>query len=189
MSKSKNCSDAELLRRSAHDRQAFARFYRRHERLMVGFFMSRTGNPELAADLTAETFASVLEVSERFDSSRGGGTSAVPWMLSIARHTLSASVRRGVVADRARRRLECEPVVLDDAALSRVEEMASVDRRLTGLLDELPTDLREALVARVLEERDYGEIAAELDCSELVVRKRVSRGLLRLRAALSSSNP
>lgn len=189
MNKLKNCSDAELLERSAHDRQAFARFYRRHERLIVGFFMSRTRNPELAADLTAETFASVLEIAERFDPSRAAGTCAAPWLVSIARHTLTASARRGVVADRARRRLECEPIVLDDAALARVEEMASVDRRLTGLLDELPSALREAVIARVLDEREYGEIAAELECSELVVRKRVSRGLLRMRAALSSSNP
>jgi DNA-directed RNA polymerase specialized sigma24 family protein len=33
----------------------------------------------------------------------------------------------------------------------------------------------------VLEERDYGEIAAALETSELVIRKRVSRGLTTLR--------
>lgn len=185
----KDRTDAELLERSAHDRQAFAKLYGRHERLVVGFFMSRTRNPELAADLTAETFAALLESSERFDPTRIGGASVVPWMLSIARHTLLTSIHRGIVADEARRKLECEPVVLDDAALERVEEMASVDRRLSGLLDDLPADLRDAVIARVLDERDYGEIAAELDCSEQVVRKRVSRGLLRLRAALPSSNP
>jgi RNA polymerase sigma-70 factor (ECF subfamily) len=95
-------------------------------------------------------------------------------------------MRRGVVADEARRRLECEPVVLDDAALARVGEMGA-EGPLLELLDELPTDLREAVKARVLEEHEYPQIAAELECSELVVRKRVSRGLSRLRAALVSS--
>jgi DNA-directed RNA polymerase specialized sigma24 family protein len=33
----------------------------------------------------------------------------------------------------------------------------------------------------VLEEREYGEIAAELECSEAVVRQRVSRALRKLR--------
>ena len=35
--------------------------------------------------------------------------------------------------------------------------------------------------ARVIDELDYDEIATALSCSELVVRKRVSRGLAQLR--------
>ena len=69
--------------------------------------MARCRDAELTADLAAETFASVLEGAESFDPERAGGTSAVPWLLTIARNTLLASVRRGVVADDARRRLGC----------------------------------------------------------------------------------
>jgi DNA-directed RNA polymerase specialized sigma24 family protein len=36
----------------------------------------------------------------------------------------------------------------------------------------------------VLDERPYHEIAGELRCSELVIRKRVSRGLARVREQL-----
>jgi RNA polymerase sigma-70 factor (ECF subfamily) len=36
----------------------------------------------------------------------------------------------------------------------------------------------------ILDERSYPEIAAELRCSENVIRKRVSRGLARLRPLL-----
>ena len=36
--------------------------------------------------------------------------------------------------------------------------------------------------ARIVEERSYAEVARELKTSELVVRKRVSRGLSALRA-------
>jgi RNA polymerase sigma-70 factor (ECF subfamily) len=49
------------------------------------------------------------------------------------------------------------------------------------LLASLSADERDAVRARVVAERSYAEIAAELRCSELVVRKRVSRGLGRLR--------
>jgi DNA-directed RNA polymerase specialized sigma24 family protein len=48
----------------------------------------------------------------------------------------------------------------------------------------LPADERRAVELRVIDERDYGEIATELRCSELVVRKRVSRGLAHLREQL-----
>ena len=49
------------------------------------------------------------------------------------------------------------------------------------MLERLDADQREAIRARVLEERDYEDIARELRTSELVVRKRVSRGLAKLR--------
>lgn len=186
MEQLENRSDAELLERTSEDPRAFECFYLRHESLVLGFLMSRTRSAELAADLAAETFAGLLEAAGRFDPTRLGGTSAVPWVLSVARYTLFASIRRGIVADEARRRLECEPVVLDDAALVRVEEMGSTDAHLLDLLHDLPADVRDAVTARILDEREYSQIAADLGCSELVVRKRVSRGLSRLRAALTS---
>ncbi len=42
-------------------------------------------------------------------------------------------------------------------------------------------------MARIVEERDYGDIAAQLRCSEIVVRKRVSRALGTLRSAIPPS--
>jgi len=42
------------------------------------------------------------------------------------------------------------------------------------------------LLARIVDERDYPEIAESLECSELVVRKRVSRALEALRASLTT---
>jgi RNA polymerase sigma-70 factor (ECF subfamily) len=51
-------------------------------------------------------------------------------------------------------------------------------------VDELPDDQQAAVKARVIDERDYPEIAKDLRCSEAVVRKRVSRGLGTIRARL-----
>ena len=55
---------------------------------------------------------------------------------------------------------------------------------VTELVEALPVGERHAVKAHVLDERSYSEIAASLDCSEMVVRKRVSRGLARLRHTL-----
>ena len=168
----------------AAERPSFAEAAERHLDDVYRYLIYVTGNASLAEDLAAETFANVLEAADRFDPEHAGGTSAIPWLISIARNTLLASVRRGVVAEGARRRLGCEPLALDDEALSRVEEMASMGVPVARLLSDLPEDLREAVVARVLEEREYDEIAAQLGCSQQVVRKRVSRGLTRLRSVL-----
>ena len=55
-------------------------------------------------------------------------------------------------------------------------------------LGELPEATRSALIARLLEEQDYGQIAARLQCSEQVVRQRVHRGLKKLRAGLKEES-
>lgn len=70
--------------------------------------------------------------------------------------------------------------------LTRVLEFADDQGSSRRLLAELPPDERAAVRARVIDERPYGEIARSLGCSEMVVRKRVSRGLARLRAGLAT---
>ena len=98
-------------------------------------------------------------------------------------------MRRGRIEDAARRRLQVEPALLTDDDLAAVEERAAAGAEpLRAALDALPDAMREALLARVVEERPYPEIAAELECSEHVVRQRVHRGLARLRAGLEDGD-
>jgi RNA polymerase sigma-70 factor (ECF subfamily) len=98
------------------------------------------------------------------------------------------SLRRGRIEAKARKRLGFEPVALEDADLERVVAVADDGAGpLRGLVNELPDDERRAVLSRVVHERSYRDIAGELSCSEMVVRKRVSRGLLRLRERLGGS--
>ena len=177
--------DEELLLASVEDADAFAAFYRRYVDAVLAYFVVRTRRPDVAADLTAETFAAALRGVTRYRRRR---EPAVAWLFAIARNKLADAARRGAVADRARRRLGMEPVPLTDANLERVETLADLAAggaaALTAALEALPAAQREAIVAHVLDERDYPEIACELRCSEAVVRKRVSRGLATLRARL-----
>ena len=100
---------------------------------------------------------------------------------------LGHSVRRGQVDARARRRLGASPLTVEDDDLARVLELSDDQASSVGnLLAGLPVDERIAVRARVIEERDYGEIARSLGCSEMVVRKRVSRGLASLRTRMAS---
>jgi RNA polymerase sigma-70 factor, ECF subfamily len=183
MATASQATDGELLAAVvAGDGQAFAFFYRRHLPAVVALLLRETGDREATADLTAEVFAAVFLVARRFRA-RGEG-SARPWVLGIARNKLRESRRRGRIEDRARRRLAFEPEMLDDDDLARVDELAARDQPLLELVEQLPAPQRDAVVSRVLGERDYGEIARQLNCSELVARQRVSRGLARLRDQL-----
>src|SRR5262245_53031859 len=95
-------TDEELLRRTPRDPEAFAALYRRHAHAVAAWLLRRTRSPELAADLTAETFAAALRQARRFDPARG---SAVAWLFGIARRELVDAFERGRVENRARRRL------------------------------------------------------------------------------------
>ncbi|HET6865314.1 MAG TPA: RNA polymerase sigma factor [Solirubrobacteraceae bacterium] len=170
-------SDDDLLAAADRDGAAYTAFYLRYERAMLAFFLRGTHDAELAADLTAEVFAAVLLACRRY---RPGAAPASAWLFAIAQNKLADSRRRGRVEDAARRRLGMAPLELDDEDLRRVEACAGAD----ALLETLLADERAAVRARVLDEQSYEEIAGRLECSQAVVRKRVSRGLARLRSQL-----
>ncbi len=178
-------SDEQLLR--SCDPEEFGLFYRRHERVMLGFFVRATGRGELAVDLTAETFARAFESRANFDPRRGA---ARAWLFGVARHVLAESLARGRVEAAARERLGMAPITLDDRLVATVEEAVQEfdDALVEEWLRELTPDQRNAVRERVLEERSYREIAGELECSEAVVRQRVSRGLALLRRDLEEGS-
>jgi RNA polymerase sigma-70 factor (ECF subfamily) len=177
-------SDRLLERFAAGDAEAFVAFYRVHLPAILGWFLRRTRDRELTADLTAETFCAALIAAPRFDPAKG---SALAWLYGIAGHKLVDSRRQGVVEARARRRLQLVPLQLDDDDLLHVEELASLtpsQPELDEALRALPEAQREAILARVVQQRPYDEIAEQMQCSNMVVRQRVARGLRALRGRL-----
>lgn len=170
-------SDAELL--ASGTPGDFGVFYDRHLGVVRSYVTSRVWQPEVTFDLVSETFARALEKRALFDPGRGP---AVGWLLGIARNLIVDSVRRGQVETASRVRLGMSAVELDDAQLGLIAERGRGDVR--AALGSLPSDQREAVLRRVVLDESYSAIAGQLRCSELVVRKRVSRGLASLRASL-----
>jgi RNA polymerase sigma-70 factor (ECF subfamily) len=173
--------DETLLEMSRAEPGAFGVFYRRHEDRMLSYFLARAGDPEVAADLTAETFAAALSSTHRYRRRKGP---AAAWLFGIARNTLLMSRRRGRVEARARRRLGMDPLVLTD---EMVERIAELEHTALDLVGELPAEQQDAVRARIIDEREYAEIAKDMRCSEQVVRKRVSRGLATLKTHLEET--
>src|SRR3954468_7784090 len=138
-----NRSDEELLRALTREPGAFSAFYRRHVRAVLGFLARRCGDPEQAADLTAEVFAAVLLQAPRL---RPGRADARGWLFAIARHKQLDAARRGTVEARARRRLGVRQVqtFADD-----VHAIAALGSEVEAWLEELPPDQRDAITGRV----------------------------------------
>ena len=177
-------SDDDLLAATRAEPEAFAVFYRRHVQALLAYFARRTRDAELAADLTAETFAAALErrappppregtgdrlaVRDRAPPARacrsqGRGRGPRP---AAARHGPADAHRRGARAGRGaghRRRLRAAPSKRPRGAPARPARSRPRPRpRRAGLRGD----------------RDRART------SESVVRKRVSRGLAGLRSRL-----
>lgn len=168
------------------DRDAFGTFYVRHRDGVLGYLGRRVRDPEAAADLMAETFASALVAV--LDPGRPLPQTPVAWVYTIARNLLVDARRRGTVDSAARRRLGLEPLELDDDDLDRIAEITAAADMVHAAATALPEHAWEILRARVLDEEPYADLACRLRCSEAIVRKRVSRAKAHLRATLGGNS-
>ena len=65
----------------------FETVYRRHANAVLAFLMSRTRNPELAADIFAEAFASLLALVVA-EPERPIRTTPLAWLITAANNVL-----------------------------------------------------------------------------------------------------
>ncbi len=154
---------------------------------MAGFFVRRTHDPEVAVDLVAETFATVVRDRRQFRGT--GDDAALAWVYAIARNLLSGWYRRGAIERSAMNKLGIERLAIDDDELERLAELGSLadDRlRVAAHLRDLPDDQRTAVRLRVVDERSYADVARAMGVSQQAARARVSRGLRALAAKVAT---
>jgi RNA polymerase sigma factor (sigma-70 family) len=178
-------SDAELIFAAREDPDVFRLLYDRYATRMHRFFWRRTGDREVALDLTAETFAQAWIGKERFRDLAGG--SAGPWLFTIARRLLVASVERNRLETHALNRLRVERQLVSAAVQPDTRWLEGLDDDLQAALVELPDEQRQALALRIVGELPYAAVAGRLGCSSTAARIRVSRGLKRLRARMEAN--
>jgi RNA polymerase sigma-70 factor (ECF subfamily) len=167
------------------DADVFAALYDREARTILVFIARRTLDPELALDLTAETFAQAFRDRRSYRGSTEMEERA--WLFTIARRQIARYHRRGTVERRALEALGAQMPEAHEDDLREIEEAAGLDQLRATLGDELARlndDQRAALQLRVVEERPYPEVADALGVSEQTARARVSRGLRALARAL-----
>ena len=169
-------------RKGGLDADALDALYRDHHKQLLIFFARRTMDAETATDLMGETFAVAFRDRRQF---RGRTREeAAGWLFGIARHQLSGFYRRGSVERDAMQRIAVERRDLTAEEIERIDELAGLAQmrgHVRREMQKLEPDDQEILRLRVVEEREYEEIAAELGVNEDAARARVSRALKRLR--------
>ena len=180
MAESTAQAEAELLLASVDDPAAFRAFYDQWCTQVLGYFQRRVHDPDLALELTAETFAVAFEKRARF---RWMGKSPGAWLFGIAKRILLRHLRRNNTEQRAVQRLGIQIPRHDDESNRRVEELLDGEALalLVGsALDQCRMADREILQRHIIDEMPYPELAEELGCSVNTARVRVHRALARL---------
>lgn len=156
-------------------------WYEAYGTAVYNYFRFHVPLPDVAEDLTAETFLKVVRAADRFDPARG---TPKAWILTVARNVLGDWRRRarlrqyvplGTMHDLVYEAPSPEERLLREEEVGRmldaVATLGEADRELIGL--------------RYGSELDTTEVAQILGITEGSVRTRVWRVLARLRGALA----
>lgn len=162
----------------------FERLYRAQVDAVTAFFARRSADPQIVADLTADTFVQVIVSFGGFDPGRG---SARAWVFGIARHVYAgycqadARQRDKVARLAGRRDLDADQVgeLLDRIDAERAGRRLVTELTALPVLDRLAVELVDIAGLR------SREAASVLGVSPGAVRMRLMRARARLRKAAS----
>jgi RNA polymerase sigma-70 factor (ECF subfamily) len=165
----------EMIRRGDH-RGAVASCARTHHVVLGRLCMALLASQADADEAVQET---LLRAHRAMPTYRGEG-SIKAWLCGIARHVCAHMLE---TRRRAREMLEIVPTEGEarDAFASRQRA-----RKLRETLEQLKPSERDALLLRFVADLSHKEIALACGLDEAAARKRISRALARLRAAMPS---
>jgi RNA polymerase sigma-70 factor (ECF subfamily) len=173
--------DVEDQRLGAAPEDLFQRYYRP----VVVFFQNKGFSTEESRDLAQETFFRVYKNRERFR----GESSEVTWLFQIA-----ANLYKNELRSLAAQKRDVEEVPLDSTDVmdpeseeDALELMLSGERTrlLREVLEELPPQMKKAVLLRVNSDMKYREIAAEMEVSIETVKAHLYQARQHLRDRLS----
>ena len=155
------------------DDRDMERIYREHARTVYRFLLAQCRDPDLAEELTQETFCQALKAIDRFD----GRSKVSVWLCQIARHLWYKHLRR---AGREAPLPEGETGPAGPSAEQTVTDRQS-HLDLLGRIHALPEPTREVVYLRVFGELSFREIGQVLGRTETWARVTFYRGKEKLK--------
>lgn len=174
-----------IERASGGDPSAFNELMAMHEKRMYAVALRMFANREDAQDCLQEAMLRVYRAIGSFK----GQSSFATWVYRITMNTCLDELRR-----KKNRQATSLDNLLDQGwgptdgenVPERRAIQAETRRQLSGLIRELPEDMRSAVVLRDVQGYSYEEIAQILDVNVGTIKSRISRGREKLREKLSS---
>ncbi len=173
-------SDAEVIRRSLAEPEAFGLIYDRHAATLLRFLGRRAG-AKVAEGLVGELFRIAFERRKTFDASRA---SALPWLYGIGSNLLLKHRRSEARRLRANARMAAGREAVDRRTSAAALDARVLFSRVADAIEALPDGEREALLLFAWEELSYQSVAEALELPIGTVRSRLNRARAHLRELL-----
>ena len=173
-------SDAEVIRRSLDEPEAFGLIYDRHAPTVLRFLGRRAG-AGVAEGLVGELFRIAFERRKAFDPSRA---SALPWLYGIGSNLLLKHRRAEARRLRASARMATGGEASEGRASATAADARLLFPRVADAIEALPDGEREALLLFAWEDLSYQGVADALELPVGTVRSRLNRARARLRELL-----
>jgi RNA polymerase sigma-70 factor (ECF subfamily) len=172
-------SDLELVRRAQHnERGAFDLLVLKYQHKVIKLVARLLRDPTEAEDVAQEAFVKAYRALGSFR----GDSAFYTWLYRIAVNTA-----RNSIASRQRRPLDYEAELSESEQNNVAARLKHDDtpeatvlseeirQTVNSAIEQLPEDLRTAIVLREIEGLSYEEIAAAMDCPVGTVRSRIFR--------------
>jgi RNA polymerase sigma-70 factor (ECF subfamily) len=184
--------EKDLIELVQEDAQYFGILFDQYYSAIFNYTLKRTGDPELAKDITAETFFKALTNIHKF---KWQGISISSWFYKIATNEIRMYFRKKKYAPQSldllfERGLEVadeheftQEIVAAQELVERHEEFL----RAQALLANLPLKYQEVIALRFTEKKKLSEIAIIVGKKEGTVKSLLSRGLARLRRQMEQA--
>ncbi len=172
-------SDAALVRRVQEgDKQAFNLLVTKYQSKIVNLVMRYVRDPDEANDVAQEAFLKAYRALPRFR----GDSAFYTWLYRIAVNTaknyLVAAKRRPLEYDldlQDPEQYDMQARLKDIDSPERVVMKDEVQKTIDEAIEDLPEDLRTAIILREMEGMTYEEIAETMECPVGTVRSRIFR--------------
>jgi RNA polymerase sigma-70 factor (ECF subfamily) len=160
------------------DKAAFDLLVRKYQGKVVNLVMRYVKDPSEAMDVTQEAFIKAYRALPRFR----GDSAFYTWLYRIAINTaknyLVAQDRRPPASDLDAAEADTYDngaPLRETATPERLLLRDEIQQSIVDAIEDLPQELRTAIVLRELEGMSYEEIATTMDCPVGTVRSRIFR--------------
>jgi RNA polymerase sigma-70 factor (ECF subfamily) len=180
--------DQEMIARiGRHDQGAFSALYDRLSGPLYSLAMKMLGDPAEAQDALQEVFLQIWSRAGTYDPEQ---SSVFSWTVLLTRSRVIDRLRaRGRRSRLVVTSTDDAPTAADASTVESAADTAEKNdeaARVRYLLNNLPSEQREAIELAFFEHLSHHEIAARLGQPLGTVKARIRRGLLKLRERLNN---
>lgn len=174
--------EKQLIKKAQENIAAFEELYNHYLPKIYGFLFNRTGQKELAEDLTSEVFAKALANLPRYNDR---GITFAAWLFRIARNSLIDNARK-------KKEILFEPSEIPETNRPEptvTEHMENDERKiaLRETMSSLPEKYQTVLSLKFFEELSNDEIAEIVGCNKNTVAVKIHRALKMMRKYLANN--